>query len=178
MSASHMPSPQVLSATLPSPIGELLVAVQDQALCGLWFADQSGIPAWALTAPAAPGSHPVIGRLRAQLQAYFGGQRDAFDLPMAVVDGTDFQRQVWQTLAQIPAGRTVSYRWIAERIGRPRAVRAVGGAVGRNPLGIVLPCHRVLGASGSLTGYTGGLARKRALLALEGIGGPWAPAHA
>lgn len=149
-----------------SPIGELLLVTHDRALCGLWFSDQAGIPAWAEQAPPQP-EHPLLTQAVAQLQAYFAGQRPTFDLPLDTSFGTEFQRAVWAALAQIPHGQTVSYGHIARTIGRPQAVRAVGGAVGRNPLGIVLPCHRVLGAGGALTGYTGGLARKVALLRLE-----------
>ncbi|NIC43060.1 methylated-DNA--[protein]-cysteine S-methyltransferase [Aquabacterium sp. A08] len=149
-----------------SPVGELLLLAHDQALCGLWFSDQSGIPPWAERAPLQP-THPLLLQAVAELQDYFVGGRHAFDLPLDTSAGTDFQRAVWAALAQIPYGRTVSYRDLAQAVGRPAAVRAVGGAIGRNPLGIVLPCHRVLGANGALTGYTGGLERKVALLRLE-----------
>ena len=151
-----------------SPIGPLLLVADAQALRGLWFADQQGIAPTHLQARVHQG-HPVLVRAAQQLQAYFAGQRQRFDLPLAPEGGTPFQRAVWQALADIPYGSTTSYRALAERVGRPLAVRAVGGAVGRNPLGIVLPCHRVLGAQGQLTGYTGGLARKQALLRLEHI---------
>lgn len=149
-----------------SPLGTLLLLATDQALCGLWFADQSGIPAWAQQAPESP-DHPVLRETQAQLAAYFAGQRQGFSLPLQVLEGTPFQREVWQALAHIPFGHTVSYGQLAAQLGRPRAVRALGGAVGRNPLGIVLPCHRVLGAQGQLTGYTGGIERKTTLLQLE-----------
>lgn len=149
-----------------SPIGDLLLVADAQALRGVWFVDQQGIAPSHLAAPY-DARHPVLAEAVRQLQAYFAGQRQAFDVPLAPEGGTPFQQAVWQALAHIPYGATTSYRHLAERIGRPRAVRAVGGAVGRNPLGIVLPCHRVLGANGQLTGYTGGLARKQALLRLE-----------
>ena len=149
-----------------SPIGPLLLVADSQALRGVWFTDQRGIAAQHLTA-TADAQHPLLLQAMQQLQAYFAGQRQVFDVPLAPEGGTPFQRAVWQALADIPYGTTTSYRALAERLGRPRAVRAVGGAVGRNPLGIVLPCHRVLGAQGQLTGYTGGLARKQALLRLE-----------
>ena len=152
-----------------SPIGPLRLVGHEGALCGVYFADQTGIPAWAMSAAkctkdTAPGT---LRQTVEQLQAYFQGERQQFDVPMAWLDGTAFQRLVWQALADIPYGTTVSYGELATRIGRPRAVRALGGAVGRNPLGIVLPCHRVVGAQGQLTGYTGGLDRKVALLQLE-----------
>lgn len=152
--------------TWTSPIGPLLLVADAQALRGVWFTDQRGIAPQHLAAPT-DARHPVLQATVQQLQAYFAGQRLAFDLPLAPEGGTPFQQAVWQALAAIPYGSTLSYRTLAERIGRPRAVRAVGGAVGRNPLGIVLPCHRVLGQNGQLTGYTGGLARKQALLHLE-----------
>lgn len=152
--------------TWTSPIGPLLLVADAQALRGLWFADQAGIAPAHRSAPVDE-QHPVLLQAVLQLQAYFAGQRQRFDLPLAPEGGTPFQRAVWQALASIPYGGTTSYRALAEQLGRPRAVRAVGGAVGRNPLGIVLPCHRVLGAQGQLTGYTGGLVRKQALLRLE-----------
>ena len=158
----------LLASRLRSPLGELLVASRGPALCGLWFVDQAGIPAWALEAPAPSDMPPVLRATQQQLQGYFSGHLRAFDLPLDIVEGTAFQREVWAALARIPYGQTTSYGQIAAALGRPRAVRAVGGAVGRNPLGIVLPCHRVLGRNGNLTGYTGGLDRKRALLRLEG----------
>jgi len=154
------------SSTWVSPIGLLLITVSDSALYGIWFADQKGIPTWAPEAtPPVPGS--MFDQVVQQLQDYFAGRRQHFDLPLDLSQGSSFQQSVWQTLASIGYGHTRSYADIAKAIGRPKAVRAVGGAVGRNPLGIVLPCHRVLGAGGALTGYTGGLERKVALLALE-----------
>jgi methylated-DNA-[protein]-cysteine S-methyltransferase len=102
-----------------------------------------------------------------QLQEYFAGNRQVFDMPLDLNGGTDFQQQVWRALLEIPSGQTVSYGTLSQRIGRPRAVRAVGAAVGRNPLSIVVPCHRIVGTNGALTGYAGGLDRKTALLQLE-----------
>lgn len=149
-----------------SPIGGLLLVAHEQALLGCWFEDQSGIPAWASQAAEHAG-HPVLQDAIAQLQDYFAGRRQDFDLPLDFGGGTDFQQAVWRALASIPYGQTASYGQLALAVGRPKAVRAIGGAVGRNPLGIILPCHRIVGADGSLTGYTGGLERKRALLRLE-----------
>jgi methylated-DNA-[protein]-cysteine S-methyltransferase len=108
---------------------------------------------------------------RAQLTAYFQGALERFDLPLAPV-GTPFQQAVWQTLRTIPYGALVSYRWVAERIGNPKASRAVGGASGKNPLPIVIPCHRVIGCNGALTGFGGGLAVKERLIELEKKGRP------
>jgi methylated-DNA-[protein]-cysteine S-methyltransferase len=113
------------------------------------------------------GDHAVLRQAQAQLAEYFAGQRRDFDLPLAP-QGTEFQREVWWELANIPFGGTISYAELALRVGRPTATRAVGAANGRNPLPIVLPCHRVIGADGSLTGFGGGLPTKEFLLQLEG----------
>jgi methylated-DNA-[protein]-cysteine S-methyltransferase len=110
----------------------------------------------------------VLREAAAQLQQYLRGERQHFDLPLDLAGGTGFQQAVWQALLRIPPGRTTSYGALGREIGRPAAVRAVGAAVGRNPLSLVVPCHRVLGGDGSLTGYAGGLERKAALLRLEG----------
>jgi methylated-DNA-[protein]-cysteine S-methyltransferase len=106
---------------------------------------------------------------KTQLAEYFAGKRQQFELPLTPLDGTVFQQQIWQALAMIPFGKFASYADIARFIGKPQSARAVGMAVGRNPLGIFLPCHRVLSSSGALTGYAGGLERKVALLKIEGI---------
>lgn len=156
-----------LHATLwDSPVGRLRLVAHDGALCGVYFDDQRDIPVWAHHA-TSNDRHPVLQDTVVQLQAYFQGQLRQFDLPLAILEGTVFQRDVWQQLQRIPYGQMVSYGQLAALVGRPAAVRAVGGAVGRNPLGIVLPCHRVVGANGQMTGYTGGLDRKKALLRLE-----------
>ena len=148
-----------------SPLGRMTLAASAQGLAGLWFDGQKHMPdtqAW----PEQP-QHPQLQQARQQLDAYFAGQRPHFDMPLDLARGTDFQRQVWQALCAIPAGATESYGALAARIGRAQAVRAVAAAVGRNPISIVVPCHRVLGANGALTGYAGGLPRKLALLQLE-----------
>jgi len=150
-----------------SPVGPLLLSATDDALCGVWFGDQKGIPAWAEASPVQPQQRWLTEAI-SQLQDYFGARRRHFDLPLDLSQGTAFQQDVWRALAAIPYGQTVSYQHLSQAIGRPQAVRALGGAVGRNPLGIILPCHRVVGANGHLTGYTGGLERKVALLQLEG----------
>jgi methylated-DNA-[protein]-cysteine S-methyltransferase len=150
-----------------SPLGDILLAATSQGLCGLWFADgQKHMPdmhGW----PA--GSNPVIASAEQQMREYFAGQRSAFSLPLDLRAGTAFQQAVWQALLGIAQGQHSSYGAIAQRIGNPQAVRAVGAAVGRNPISVIVPCHRVLGASGALTGYAGGLERKTALLQLEGV---------
>jgi methylated-DNA-[protein]-cysteine S-methyltransferase len=110
----------------------------------------------------------VLQQAAEQLAQYFAGQRSTFDLPLDLSNGTAFQQAVWQALLDIAPGQTCSYKTLSAAVGRPAAMRAVGGAVGRNPLSIIVPCHRVVGAHGALTGYAGGLARKTALLQLEG----------
>ncbi len=158
---------ELATATHDSPLGTILLATSAQGLAGLWFEGQRHGPPDFARWRAAP-SQPVLCETRRQLDAYFAGTRRAFDLPLDLTAGTPFQSQVWQALRAIPAGVTQSYAALAGRIGAPRAVRAVGAAVGRNPVSIVVPCHRVLGAAGALTGYAGGLERKTALLKLEG----------
>lgn len=148
-----------------SPVGPLLLAASDAGLHAIEFhATQHPV---ARSDDWVEGDHPLLRRAAVQLQEYFAGTRHTFDLPLAP-DGTEFQRRVWQTLSTIPYGQTVSYAELASRVGRPSASRAVGAANGRNPLPIVLPCHRVIGANGSLTGFGGGLPTKRFLLELEG----------
>jgi methylated-DNA-[protein]-cysteine S-methyltransferase len=148
--------------TMESPVGPLTLAGTDGRLMHLRMVDQTYEPShngWERDDTAFPDAIE-------QLEAYFAGERREFDLELDLV-GTSFQRQVWEALLTIPYGETRSYGQIAEQIGSPGASRAVGLANGHNPIGIVVPCHRVIGANGSLTGYGGGLDRKRALLALE-----------
>ena len=149
----------------PSPVGPLLIAASDVGVHAIEF--HAPRHAVARDARWIEGDHPLLDALAAQLDAYFAGARTTFDLPLAP-EGTDFQRTVWHALATIPFGATCTYADIAARIGKPSAVRAVGAANGRNPIPIVLPCHRVIGADGSLTGFGGGLPTKRFLLELEG----------
>jgi methylated-DNA-[protein]-cysteine S-methyltransferase len=149
--------------TLPSPIGELLLISDGAALTGIYMPPHKGAPEVAADWTRDPA--PLRAAVE-QLEEYFAGERTAFDLPLAP-RGTAFQLRVWAALGEIPYGRTESYGRLAARVGNPRAVRAVGLANGRNPLSIVVPCHRVIGANGSLTGYGGGLDRKTQLLALE-----------
>jgi methylated-DNA-[protein]-cysteine S-methyltransferase len=112
---------------------------------------------------------PVLKRYVSQITDYMSGERDAFDLPLDIPGSTSFQRDVWETLLRIPRGETRSYTWVAEQVGRPRAVRAVGQAVGANPIPLIVPCHRVLRSDGSLGGFGGGLELKQKLLELEGV---------
>ena len=149
---------------IDSPIGVLTLAADEDGLCGIEFPPPR---ASALVETARAHRNGVLLEAREQLAEYFAGTRRAFDLPLAP-HGTEFQRAVWAMLAQIPYGETRTYSDVARRIGRPDAVRAVGAANGRNPIPIVLPCHRVIGADGSLTGFGGGLPTKAFLLRLEG----------
>ncbi|WP_078971008.1 methylated-DNA--[protein]-cysteine S-methyltransferase [Streptomyces chattanoogensis] len=156
----------VLAAT---PVGPLTLVALGDALTGLYMTDQRHRPPQeTFGAPAAPDDPPFAAAI-AQLHAYFRGELTTFDLPLEL-RGTPFQRRVWAALCTIPYGTTVSYGELAERLGAPTAARAVGLANGRNPVGIIVPCHRVVGADGSLTGYGGGLDRKRRLLAFERTG--------
>lgn len=152
-----------------SPLGPMTLAATDRGLAGAWFDGQKHMP--DISAWRARADHPVLLQAQAELQAYFAGQRMRFAVPLDIQTGTDFQQQVWQALLDIPPGAHQSYGALAARIGRSSAVRAVGMAVGRNPISVIVPCHRVLGAKGALTGYAGGLERKTALLQLEqGLG--------
>ena len=152
-----------LYETFESPIGELLAVGDGEALSGLFMQDGRR----PVTALADWERDPEpFGRLRAQLDEYFTGARREFDLALAP-RGSEFQLRVWEALREIPYGETESYGELAARIGRPGSARAVGAANGQNPIAVVVPCHRVIGASGSLTGYAGGLERKRLLLDLE-----------
>lgn len=149
-----------------SPLGRITLAAAGQWLVGVWFDNQAHLPDFSGFTQAP--EHPLLQQAASQLAEYFAGQRTNFDLPLDLSGGTTFQQTVWQALLGIAPGQTCSYKSLSTTIGRPAAVRAVGGAVGRNPLSIIVPCHRVVGAQGALTGYAGGLARKTALLHLEG----------
>ncbi len=151
---------------ISSPLGRMFVATADGKLVGAWFEAQAHLP--DLQGYRHTPKHPVLQNAAEQLAQYFAGQRLGFDLPLDLTTGTTFQQSVWQALLVIPRGQTCSYKSLSLLIGKPAAMRAVGGAVGRNPLSIIVPCHRVIGAHGALTGYAGGLARKTALLQLEG----------
>ena len=145
-----------------SPVGPLLLTSDGAQLTGIYFDYESvNVTAWVRRDDAAP-----FGETVEQLAEYFAGTRADFELPLAP-SGTDFQRRVWTELTRIPYGATISYGELARRIGNPNASRAVGLANGRNPIPIVVPCHRVIGVNGTLTGYGGGLERKQHLLTLE-----------
>jgi len=156
-----------------SPIGRLLLRTDGGSLTGLYM-DVPGRPIRGMNDwQEDPTAGPLPEAVR-QLEEYFAGKRRDFDLPLHL-DGTEFQQRVWRVLTEIPYGETWSYGDLAKRIGNPNASRAVGLANGRNPVSIVVPCHRVIGADGSLTGYGGGLQRKQWLLAHEGLQGRQRP---
>ena len=150
---------------MPSPVGQLtLVARHDKLSAILWETERANRV--RLGELRAADDNPVLLETERQLMEYFAGRRDRFELELEFT-GTDFQNQVWRALLTIPFGETRSYSQIAQQIGNPNAVRAVGAANGRNPISIIAPCHRVIGASGGLTGFAGGLEAKQYLLALE-----------
>jgi methylated-DNA-[protein]-cysteine S-methyltransferase len=156
-------SVQLLHTTIDTPIGALLLVGDETALHGLYMQDgprpKQVRPDWA-------SAEEPFGAVREQLGQYFAGERTSFDLPLRMT-GPEFERTVWEALRGIGYGETVSYGEIARRIGYPDAARAVGRANGRNPISVIVPCHRVIGADGKLTGYGGGLERKRYLLEHE-----------
>lgn len=153
--------------TIDSPIGPLTLVADGDELVGLYMAGQAHRPPDERFGEPAAADDAVLTEVADELAEYFAGRRTAFGVPTRAA-GTAFQRAVWERIAAIPFGTTATYTQLAAELGRPTATRAVGAAVGRNPLSVVVPCHRVLGAGGALTGYAGGLDRKRVLLALEG----------
>ncbi len=161
-------------STYPSPVGTLLLGAHDDHLCLCDWANRTLRQRVdrrlerAFSARLTEGQHPLLAEARAQLDEYFSGQRRDFDLPLRTA-GTAFQSDVWATLAGISYGEVRTYRQLAESLDQPAAVRAVASAIGANALSIFLPCHRVIGSSGKLTGYAGGLDAKRRLLALESV---------
>ena len=147
------------------PCGRMLLTADDKAITSVSFIGQKYAPRvqrdWQRDARHAP-----IRQAKRELAEYFGGRRRRFSVKLAP-EGTPFQRAVWKAIAQVGFGRTIAYAELARRAGRPGSARAAGAATGRNPIGIIVPCHRIVGSNGTLTGYAGGLAKKRALLALE-----------
>ncbi|HYI26807.1 MAG TPA: methylated-DNA--[protein]-cysteine S-methyltransferase [Bradyrhizobium sp.] len=156
--------------TVDSPVGKLTLVATDEGLAGILWAKE-GAGRVRLRIDAEDANHPVLVETERQLQEYFAGRRREFTLRLDVA-GTPFQRKVWNALMTIPFGETRSYGEIARQIGKPRAMRAVGAANGRNPVSIVAPCHRVIGSNGKLTGFGGGLDVKAQLLALEAAATP------
>ena len=162
--------PSTVQTRTATRLGTVRLAASPQGLVGLWFDGQRHLPpqldgphAW----PQDP-QHPVLVAAIEQLHQYLRGERTQFVLPLDLAGGTPFQQDVWRALLTIGCGHTTSYGALSQQLGRPAAVRAVGAAVGRNPVSVVVPCHRVRGKDGALTGYAGGLERKSALLQLEG----------
>ena len=147
--------------TLDTPLGRLQIKATENGLCGIWF------PSRARNPVPSSGKNKVMTVAKQELSAYFAGDLTAFSVPLDW-QGTRFQESVWQALLAVPFGETVTYGDIARAIGRPRSSRPVGGAVGKNPLPIIVPCHRIIGSDRSLTGFTGGLDIKIRLLELEG----------
>lgn len=149
-----------------SPLGTVTLQANEQGLLGVWFETHT-------TKPEDLGiqedSFPIFQSVKEQLERYFAGDAVQFDVPIAA-KGTPFQRSVWHALTTIPYGETWSYAQLADAIGNPKAVRAVGLANGKNPVSVIVPCHRVIGKNGKLTGYAGGIERKQRLLTIEGIG--------
>ena len=152
---------------IDTPLGPMTAAATELGLAGLWFDGQNHHPG-PLAAPIEPAQRWLQATATA-LAAYFDRGEWPQDLPLDLSAGTPFQQAVWRALLALPPGRTSTYGAIATQAGRPAAVRAAGAAVGRNPVSVLVPCHRVLGLGGALTGYAGGLDRKRALLAHEGV---------
>jgi methylated-DNA-[protein]-cysteine S-methyltransferase len=160
----------IYTCSLNTPLGRGVAMAENGSLAGFWFVGQkycpTGVDTWAHTP-----EYPVFCSLRAWLAAYFGGENPAPDLPLAP-GGTPFRKAVWEILLRIPYGEVTTYGAIAQRMARgksvsPLSARAVGGAVGHNPISVIIPCHRVVGSTGSLTGYAGGIDKKKALLQLE-----------
>ena len=161
--------PSTVQTRTATRLGTVRLAASPQGLVGLWFDGQRHLPPQLDGPHAWPHDphHPVLIAAIEQLQQYLRGERTQFALPLDLAGGTPFQQDVWRALLSIGCGRTTSYAALGQQLGRPTAVRAVGAAVGRNPISVVVPCHRVLGKDGALTGYAGGLERKCALLQLE-----------
>jgi len=151
--------------TFGGPYGAMLLVANDAGLTGVYFDRQKYIPRLGAAWRHTP-DHPVLLETKRQLHEYFTGDRREFQLPLDPA-GTPFQRAVWKAIAGVPYGHTITYAQLARRAGHPEGPRAAGTATGRNPISIVVPCHRIVGTDGSLTGYAGGIARKRALLKLE-----------
>ena len=151
--------------TISSPVGTLMLVEENNTLTAILWENER-LNRVRLGHLEEDKQNPFLKKVETQLEEYFAQKRQTFDLPMTLY-GTPFQKAVWNLLYQIPYGFTCSYKDIAEKLNNPKGVRAVGGAVGRNPISIIVPCHRVIGANGTLTGFAGGLDRKKLLLELE-----------
>jgi len=172
-----MKAEEIYTCVINTSLGPMRAAACSSTIRGLWFIGQKYFPPGAESWLNKP-DYPVFIPLKAWLDNYFAGRNPVTDVPLSPI-GTDFQKAVWKRLLEIPYGKTTTYGAIAAQIspGTKAAAQAVGGAVGHNPISLLIPCHRVLGSNGSLTGYAGGLEKKRALLELEGVTGflPEAP---
>jgi len=158
---------------ISSPLGEMLLAASERGLAGAWFTkgqkhlpDAKLMKSWPI-ASKEDLVQPILDKASQQLAAYFAGKLKVFDLPFDLASGTAFQQSVWREISKVDSGKTNTYGAICHAINKPAAARAVGAAVGKNPISIIIPCHRVVGSTGAMTGYAGGLDRKVALLALE-----------
>ncbi len=160
-----MPAMRFFWKSVPSPVGTLTLIARDLALVAILWENES-FPLFARGA-VEQVTHSVLRKAETQLQEYFAGQRQAFSLKLDF-HGTEFQKDIWQALRPIPYGKTETYARIAEKSGHSRAIRAAGAAIGKNPIPIIVPCHRVIGSNGKLTGFAGGLKIKKFLLELEG----------
>ena len=164
----------IVQTRIQTPLGEMCLGATAQGLAGAWFIDQrhrpEGMDFKSVPHPwPVQNAHPTLVQAARELQEFFAGKRRVFDVILDINGGTLFQQSVWRALLKIDHGKTSTYGDIGRQINNPAAVRAVGSAVGKNPLSVIIPCHRVLGTDGSLTGYAGGLHRKTALLNLEGV---------
>lgn len=164
--AAHT-APHLAQLTMDTPLGAALIARSKDGITGLWFEGQKDHPGTLAHVPVRPGDTVLMACVQ-QLRAYWQGQRPSFDLPLDL-HGTPFQIEVWQALLKIDCGALMTYGQLAQQLGRPQASRAVGAAVGLNPISVIVPCHRVVGSQGNLTGYAGGLNRKASLLQREGL---------
>lgn len=158
---------------VPTPLGDMLLAASEQGLAGTWFVqgqkhmpDSDLIASWPIV-KEVDAAQAILDKASQQLAQYFLGKLKVFDLPFDLSSGTEFQQSVWREIIKIDCGKTNTYGAICKAIGKPQAARAVGAATGRNPISVIIPCHRVVGSTGAMTGYAGGLDRKVALLALE-----------
>ena len=140
-----------------SPIGKIKIEVEDRSVIGVYFSDES----------SEENRNELVDECKKQLEEYFNGKRKSFDLNIKFIKGTEFQLKVWNALKEIPYGEKVTYKYIAEKINNPKAVRAVGGANNKNPISIIIPCHRVIGVNGKMVGYAEGIDKKEFLLKLE-----------
>ncbi|RLD52554.1 MAG: cysteine methyltransferase [Bacteroidetes bacterium] len=162
----------IISGKIQTPLGEMLACVSDKGLSLLEFTNRkkyerqiSGLKKY-LKIKVIPGNHPFLEQVTKEMNEYFAGKRKTFDIPLFQI-GTEFQKRVWEGLLQIPYGKTLSYSGLAKKIGKPKAVRALANANAANKIAIIIPCHRVIGADGTLTGYASGLDKKKFLLDLE-----------